>query len=591
MDQALAAPLDQPPVPATPAAPTGPLARLAALPPRNRLLLGAGVAGLLAVVVALLLWGREPDYRVLYAGLSDKDGGAVLAALQQMNVPYRHGEGGVLLVPAEKVPDVRLKLASAGLPKGSIVGFELMDNARFGQTQFQERTNFQRGLEGELTRSIMSLGSVESARVHLALPQQTGFFREQQKPSASVLVTLHPGRALDRTQLAGIVHLVASSVPEMDPKAVSILDQSGTLLTGPEGATGQQQPGLDAQQLAYVQQVERGLQRRVLELLEPVVGRDNLRATVTAEVDFSQSESTAESFRPNQGSEPAAVRSLHSAEVGPGAASAPPGGVPGAMTNQPPVPASAPVNGAAAPLQPTQVNSGGALGTGGKRENVINYEVDKTVRVTRNATGNIKRLTAAVVVNHRSATDPKGKVNSVPLSDEEIDKLTALVQESIGFSKDRGDSVKVVSAPFRAPATDGASELPLWRQPWVLELARTFGMPVALVLVALMLLLGVVRPALRPPKPPEPALPPPGTQLDAVVDDPEALPAPDGDAAAAAAAEAEAAAVAGGTLIQAPMLIGESTDAQTMEQLRKLAKENPVVVANILRSWFNKDTA
>ncbi|WP_157269895.1 flagellar basal-body MS-ring/collar protein FliF [Azohydromonas aeria] len=587
MDQALAAPVD-PQLPAAPASPAGPLARLAALPPRNRLLLGAGVAGLLAVVVALLLWGRDPDYRVLYAGLSDKDGGAVLAALQQMNVPYRHGEGGVLLVPAEKVPDVRLKLASAGLPKGSIVGFELMDNARFGQTQFQERTNFQRGLEGELTRSIMSLGSVESARVHLALPQQTGFFREQQKPSASVLVTLHPGRALDRTQLAGIVHLVASSVPEMDPKAVSILDHSGTLLTGPEGAAGQQQPGLDAQQLAYVQQVERGLQRRVLELLEPVVGRDNLRATVTAEVDFSQSESTAESFRPNQGSEPAAVRSLHSAEVGPGAASAPPAGVPGALTNQPPVPPSAPVNGASAPLQPTQVNSGGgALGSGAKRENVINYEVDKTVRVTRNATGNIKRLTAAVVVNHRSATDPKGKVNSVPLSDEEIDKLTALVQESIGFSKDRGDSVKVVSAPFRAPAADGASDLPLWRQPWLLELARTFGMPVALVLVALMLLLGVVRPALRPPKPPEPALPPPGTQLDAVVDDTEALPAPDGDAVAADAAQEGVP----GTLIQAPMLIGESTDAHTMEQLRKLAKENPVVVANILRSWFNKESA
>ena len=223
-------------------------ARLAALPAKSKVSLGLGVAALIGVVLAMTLWSSQGDYKVLYAGLSDKDGGAIIAQLSQMNVPYRHAEGGAaILVPASKVHDVRLKLASLGLPKGSIVGFELMDSSRFGQTQFQERLTFQRGLEGELTRSITSLAAVQNARVHLALPNQNGFFREQQKPSASVLLTLHPGRTLDQAQVAGIVHLVSSSVPEMNPKAVSVLDQTGALLSAPaEGTNG---AGLDAQQL------------------------------------------------------------------------------------------------------------------------------------------------------------------------------------------------------------------------------------------------------------------------------------------------------------------------------------------------------
>jgi flagellar M-ring protein FliF len=317
----------------TPAADGG-LARLAALPGPAKFKLGLGVAGLVAVLAALSLWSSRGDYKVLYANLSEKDGGAIIAQLSQMNIPYRHADGGnAILVPSSQVHDARLKLASAGLPKGSVIGFELMDSARFGQTQFQERLTFQRGLEGELTRSILALGAVQAARVHLALPQQNGFFREQQKPSASVLVTLHPGRALDRAQIAGIVHLVSSSVPELTPKAVSIIDQSGALLSGPsDNATGQ---GLDAQQLQYVQQVEQSYHKRVVDILEPIVGRDNLRATIAAEIDFSQSESTSEQFRPNQGNEPAAVRSQQVNESGSGA-QATPSGVPGAATNQPP---------------------------------------------------------------------------------------------------------------------------------------------------------------------------------------------------------------------------------------------------------------
>src|SRR5690606_19449124 len=191
------------------------VARVQALPMQKKIMLGGGIAALLAIVVALMLaMGRDNSYGVLYTNLSDKDGGAIIAQLQQMNVPYKYADGGgALLIPTDKVHDVRLKLASAGLPKGSVVGFELMETQRFGVTQFQERLNFQRGLEGELTRSIQTLAGVESARVHLALPNQNGFFREQQKASASVVLTMYPGRALDRGQVAGIVHLVSSSVP------------------------------------------------------------------------------------------------------------------------------------------------------------------------------------------------------------------------------------------------------------------------------------------------------------------------------------------------------------------------------------------
>jgi len=284
------------------AVPAGFAGRVAAMPARAKLSAGIGIAALIGIGLALAMNAGQSDYKVLYANLSDKDGGAVIAQLSTMNVPYKVQQGsGAIMVPASQVPDLRLKMATAGLPKGSVSGFELMDSARFGQTQFQERLTFQRGLEGELTRSIGSLAAVQSARVHLALPNQNGFFREQQKPSASVLLTLHPGRTLDRAQIAGIVHLVSSSVPELDPKAVSVLDQTGTLLTG--SADASHGAGLDATQLQYVNQVESGYAKRIFELLEPIVGHDNLRATVAAEIDFSQTEATSEEFKPNQGAD------------------------------------------------------------------------------------------------------------------------------------------------------------------------------------------------------------------------------------------------------------------------------------------------
>jgi flagellar M-ring protein FliF len=571
MDNAALQPLNAPALAAE--VPDGFLARLAALPMARKLLLGGGIAALLALVVASLLWSRQDDYKVLFANLSDKDGGAIIAQLSQMNVPYKYTEGGAaILVPADKVHDVRLKLAQAGLPKGGTVGFELMDNARFGTTQFQERLNFQRGLEGELVRSITALDAVEAARVHLALPNQNGFFREQQKPSASVLLTLRPGRLLDRAQIAGIVHLVASSVPELNPKAVSVLDQNGSLLSG-EGAAAAN--GMDAQQLQYINSIESIYTKRILDILEPVVGRDNLRAQVSADVDFSQTESTSEEFKPNQGSEPAAVRSAQSTESSNGA-SAMPTGVPGAATNQPPLAANAPVNGASQPLQTAQ---NGSNGGNSKRESVTNYEIDKTVRVTRAATGSIRRLSAAVVVNHRTTLDAKGKPQTVPLTQAELDKLTALVQETLGFSKTRGDSVQVINAPF---TTDKpvVEDVPLWKQPEVHEMVRLLALPLGLALLALIVVFGAIRPVLKQTRPE-----PPVSLLDEVVDDAQELPALAADGTPAIA-------------LGSPNAVGalpgpnqEVADALKLklEGARQLAKDNPVAVANIVRSWVNRD--
>ncbi len=541
------------------AVPAGFAGRVAAMPARAKLSAGIGIAALIGIGLALAMNAGQSDYKVLYANLSDKDGGAVIAQLSTMNVPYKVQQGsGAIMVPASQVPDLRLKMATAGLPKGSVSGFELMDSARFGQTQFQERLTFQRGLEGELTRSIGSLAAVQSARVHLALPNQNGFFREQQKPSASVLLTLHPGRTLDRAQLAGIVHLVSSSVPELDPKAVSVLDQTGTLLTG--SADASHGAGLDASQLQYVNQVESGYAKRIFELLEPIVGHDNLRATVAAEIDFSQTEATSEEFKPNQGADASvSIRSQQTTEQGGAAGGALPSGVPGAASNQPPIAATAPLTGASQPLQAAPL--AGGTGSGGRREAVTNYEVDKTVRVTRNASGTVKRVNAAVVVNNGQTIDAKGKKTAVPLTSDEIDKLTALVKESIGFKQERGDSVKVINAPFKIDTTGTApTEAPWWRAPDTLDLVRAAAFPAALAIVALLVFFGLVKPGMRAALGPK-APTQPGARLDAIADDSHSLPA-----------------------LPAPAAV---RTGEHIESARQMARANPAAVAGILRNWVD----
>lgn len=536
---------------------------LARLPRSQQLKLGIGLIAVLATLAIAWSMFRQPDWRVLFSNLSDKDGGAIVAQLSQMNIPYRHGDGGgAILVPSDKVHEVRLRLAAQGLPRGSVAGFELTENARFGMTQFQERLNFQRGLEGELTRSIQALSSVQSARVHLALPSQNGFFREQQKPSASVLVTLHPGRTLDRSQVAGIVHLVASSVPELNPKSISVIDEAGNLLSGQADAQG----GADIQQLQYTRNVEQMLSRRVVDLLETVVGRSNVRAQVTADIDFSQVESTIEQHKPNQAADAAAIRSQQVVESN-GQGGSGPAGVPGAASNQPPGTASAPINGPAA-----GTGAGAAAGQPAaglqRRESVTNYEVDKTVRVVHSAPGTVKRVNAAVVVNHITSTDAAGKVTTKPLTEEQMAKISALVREAIGYSKDRGDSINVMNTAFVTEVRTTV-ELPWWQQQQTHELARALAWPAGLFAMALVFTLGLVRPAIKAMNRPQP--PAAQAALSTVLADapdrpallePEALPAP------------------------AP-----TPQELRLEDARQIARANPVAVANIVKTWVSGEPA
>ena len=544
-------------------APQGPLGRLSALPPQKKLMLGAGTAGLAALLVVLALWSRHVPMAPLFTqNLQGSELGLVVEQLNKLGENHEIGQGGsLILVPVERVNALRMKMAMLGLPKSAPNGFESMDKASFGQSQLQERTHLQRALASQLEQTIATISAVQSVKVMVALTQQTGFYREQDKPSASVALTLLPGRTLDRGQIAGIVSMTATAVPGLNPKSVTITDQDGNWLTQPDGEL---RSDLTTQQRAHLRETESRLLKRVNEILEPVLGSENLRATVTAELDFNQIESTSEAFSPNQGADGrASVRSQQSVEAG-GQNLAQPSGVPGAASNQPPTAATAPTAASASPLQAAQ---GGLSGNGARRENRVNYEIDKTVETKRLATGEVRRVNVAVLVNHRSTVDAKsGKSVSVALPAEEMDKLTALVQEAVGFKKERGDSVRVVNIPFRSEPKIETEQLPAWRQPWLLDLLRAAALPTALTLVGLMLLLGVVRPALTP-LPPPPAPEPGAATLDALVDD---ATSPDGANAAA------------------PLALSAPRSEQNLVDARALAKDNPQAVAELMRTWMEK---
>ncbi|MEQ1772156.1 MAG: flagellar basal-body MS-ring/collar protein FliF [Burkholderiales bacterium] len=448
------------------------------------------LATTIAVLFAGYMWSQTPDYRVVYGNLSDRDGGAVIAALQQMNIPYKFADGGALSVPSNQVHEVRLRLAGQGLPKGGLIGFELMESQKFGTSQFAEQINYQRGLEGELARSIQTLSSVQSARVHLALTKQSAFLREHSKPSASVVLGLFPGRTLDATQVSAVVHLISNSVPDLPVKNVSIVDQHGNLLSAERG--GSSHNTLDPTQIKYRHDLEQSFISRIESIISPLTGPQNVRAQVTADLDFTHSEHAEEIYKPNQTAD-AAVRSKQTSESNAGGAVA--GGVPGALSNQPPSQPTAPITatGAAAPANTT---SAGAAGNG-RKDATVNYEVDKTIRHTRQELGRVKRLAVAVVVNHRSRTDTKGKVTQVPLSEADIAKITNLVREVMGYNKERGDTVSVINSAFNVREKEKFAEVPLWKDPENVDLAKIIGKNTLIAAVLLFLVLGVLRPMLK----------------------------------------------------------------------------------------------
>ncbi|MCR4298255.1 MAG: flagellar M-ring protein FliF [Gallionella sp.] len=516
-----------------------------------------GMAALFALVFGVWMWGQTPDYRVLYSNLSDRDGGAIIESLQQMNIPYKFAEGGgALLVASGQVHEARLKLASQGLPKGGNVGFELMENQKFGITQFAEQVNYQRALEGELARSVQSIGAVAAARVHLAIPKPSVFVKEQQKPSASVVLSLQGGRMLDAAQVSAIVHLISSSVPELSAKNVAVVDQSGTLLSASHDGTSSD--GLDANQLKYVQQIEQSYISRIEALLMPMLGANNVRAQVTANIDFSRIEQTAEIYKPNQNPADSVIRSQQSSEAmnGTGLSA---GGIPGALTNQPPVPATAPiVAGAGVP--------GGAATAGNtslsnlQKDSTVNYEVDRTIRHTVLPVGSIKRLSVAVVVNgNRKVVDADGKSSDKPLSDAEKEQINNLVKDAMGFDQSRGDSLNVQVAAFTEHKEAVVEKLPIWKQPDTIELAKNLLKYLVIAAVIFFVVFRIIKPALN-------------TLLT--------LPSSTGGFVANQGGEA---------ISEATHTPSAPSYDQSLQTARQIAQQEPKIVASVVKEWVNSN--
>lgn len=522
------------------------------------LMMMGGAATIVALMAGVWFWGQKPEYRVLFANYSDRDGGAIVAALQQMNVPYEVAEGGgAILVPAPQVHDVRLKLASQGLPKGGGVGFELMENQKLGISQFLEQVNFQRALEGELARTIQSLANVQAARVHLAMPKATVFLRDQQKPTASVLLNLHPGRTLEAQQVSAIVHLVASSVPELPVANVTVVDQNGNLLSDTSKPRGTNQ--LDPTQLKYVDELQQSIARRIESIITPIVGMANVRAEVSAEVDFSTSEQAAETYKPNQAPDSTVIRSQHSSETqSTGGTTA--SGVPGALSNQPPPPATAPI---------TKPPANAAAGPGGSpassaapanrsSDSTVNYEVDKTLKITQQPMGGVKRLSVAVVVNHKQEAGKDGKVRARALTDEEKAAVTDLVKEAMGYNKERGDTLNVVNSAFAPAATEAIDEPPLWKQPANIALAKELGRYLLIAAVIAWLYFTQLKPLLARLRAPAP--PPASGYAEPLLGEPQAL---------------------AGT--------GSAGRLSDLDSARQVARDDPRMVANVVKNWVGAE--
>lgn len=458
-------------------------------------LMVAGAAAI-AVIVALFLWMRSPDYRVLLSNLSAKDGGDIVGQLTQMNVPYQLADNGsAVLVPADKVHELRLKLAQAGLPKGGNTGFELLDKEQFGISQFSEQVNYQRALEGELSRTIESLSPVQTARVHLAIPKPTLFVREQKSPTASVTVGLLPGRALDEGQISAIVHMVSGSVSGLTSSNVIIVDQAGRLLTNNDN----NQQSVSTSQMRLTQETEARLKQRIEDLLSPLVGRANVQAQVTAQVDYSKVEQTAEEYKPNQQPDTAAVRSRQSSQSQQNSNGGP-GGVPGALSNQPVSAPSAPVETAKADEKNTKDNKNVPRADNNRNSNInsqsdetTNYEVDRKISHTQRQIGVVDRLSVAVIINWLPQKKEDGTEEMQPLPPEMMKEIESLTREAMGYSAGRGDSLSITNSRFTDEGQQ-EEEPSVFTSPVIIAQVLEYGKILLLLLVGWLLWRKGIRP-------------------------------------------------------------------------------------------------
>ncbi len=528
----------------------------------------AAILGAVGLGVGLFFWAQQPSYQTLYSGLSESDRAQVVEALRESDVTVRlNRDTGAVEVPRGDVHEARIFLAGRGLPEGQGTGFEMLDeDQRFGTSQFMESARFQRALETELARSVSSLSPVQSARVHLAVPEDSVFIRETSRPTASVTVHLHGGRSLSDGQVQAVVHMIASSVPEMTEDNVSVVDQSGNLLTRDDDSRN----GMSSSQFEVRERLERDYQRRIEELLTPMVGNGRVKAKVNADVDFSREELTEEMFDPDA----TVIRSEQtSEEQGSGRELAQ--GIPGALTNQPP--------GAGVIGGDGDGDGGGFMPEPLNMTNTAtrNYEVGRTLRHLQRPEGALQRLTVAVLVDQPMVEGEEGEMAREAMTAEQVEQITALVQDAVGFDEARGDRVNVVDAAFQEVAAEAEMVEPaIWEQPWLQELLRWM----IAGLVALALILFVVRPLVKAlvggadadsgaaRSSDGESLPPGGAHADAA-DGQQRLTGPD---------------VESGSIAQSATAVQDQSDDK-VQAAREMVESDPALAANVIKNWLNED--
>ncbi len=546
--------------------------------PLVRQLMMIGAVGLaIAVGLYLFNWFQQPSYVPLYPGLSEKDSAQLADLLQQAAIPYKLDPAtGTVTVPGDKVNDARMRAASAGLPKSASMGFEMIqENESFGTSQFMENARYQLALETELARTVSSLQSVKSARVHLAMPRPSPFTQGASTTSASVLVELQPGRELDANQVDSIRHMVASSVSNLSPNNVTVIDQFGRLLSGQDSDSPMAQSTREYQ---YARHVEADYVRRIEQLLAPMLGMDHVSAQVSADFDFSETEEATESYDPNK----TAVRSEQTTQDmtrGPNGGAS---GIPGATSNQPPNTAQA---NPAAPQPPSAASTAGKPGTATTavktQDNTVtsqstsetkNYEVDRTLSHTRQPVGRLRRLSVAVLVDNVSKQDDKGKTTSVALTPDELAKVEALVKQAIGFDQTRGDTVTIQNAPFKTEVAAPIPAEPIWKRAEIRDYIRqALG-----AIVLLILIFAVLRPLLRSLITPKKYVMEPEDEggLD--------------DQRAALAHQAGQLALAGGGAEQPALPQPTPAYEQRLTAARGVVTQDPKRVAQVVKTWVNE---
>ncbi|MCF6345606.1 MAG: flagellar M-ring protein FliF [Thiomicrorhabdus sp.] len=537
------------------------LNNLTALSVAKQISLVIALAATIALIVGLLFWSQSKPYSLLFGSMDAKDLSEVIQTLEQQAVDYKidHGSGGVL-VPTELVPSLRLKMAAAGFPKEAATGYQLLDVEQgFGISQFKETTRYHRALEGELAKSVASLNAVKSARVLLGLPKRSVFVRKRQKPSASVVIKLYPGRSLNEEQVSAIVHMISSSVPNMESKSVTVVNQKGSLLTSSSVNTGM---NMSMKQLDYTRAVEETLSHRIISLLSPIVGGEHkVRAQVTAELDFTQQEQTRENYEPD----PEAIRSKQfqkdiNRNEGPT-------GIPGALTNQPPRAGLAPEEGYTGANKDPNLKSS-------SEKNTVNYELDKTISHIKNAVGNIHRLSVAVVLDDKTHLDDEGSLVRTPLTEDELLRFRRLVSDTVGLDEARGDTLSIVNASFIVVQEEVFESPPIWQESWFLDLVKQ----VLAGLAVLIIIFGVIRPMLKDLSKKE------ETYLDYpedAVDDGVELENTDEIAKALEEMNRE--------VEQTAEEVGAGSEEEhlLLDRVRTIAAENPKMAAHVIKHWLS----